>query len=107
MVVCFHLVCLLWIPFRADTLADTVAIVSGIFTRPGGLFMDALTFAHMGLGVTLLLLVDATLELRPRRVVALWERFPQTMRTVSAAVLLCAIAAVGAKSEALFIYFQF
>ena len=101
----FHLVCLSWIFFRANSVTDAWAILRGIVTRPGHLFVDPHVLAHVAVGVAVLLLVEA---LQARRPLFEWlETRPGPVRWALYAATVFGIVTLGVDGGAQFIYFQF
>jgi alginate O-acetyltransferase complex protein AlgI len=106
-VACFHLVCLSWVFFRAETLGDAVRIVAGVVTLDlGVLLVDVVTFAHAAVGLAVLLLFEGVEERwgSPFAVVARW---PIAARWAVWYGLLMAIVLLGVQAGSQFIYFQF
>jgi D-alanyl-lipoteichoic acid acyltransferase DltB (MBOAT superfamily) len=103
-IVLFHLVCLTWIFFRADSIRDSVAFLSGIGNlQLGSHFVAAMSF--LAAFTVPLFLLDLTLE--GRREEYLFERLAALPRVAAAAVLVLILALFSANSSAAFIYFQF
>lgn len=102
----FVLVCLAWVFFRADTLADVGTVFKGIFTDWGMPFTRVSDFCIIGAGV-LVMLVDGIR--RERRVEPSGE--PSGTVTVLLhvwiALMIAIICLFGVLDSSQFIYFQF
>ena len=102
--VTFHVVCLGWVFFRADSLGTAYDVLDGIFTAPGAAPL-----------VTTLAVVTITLALAsqfvpPLAVVGAQERFARLApgaQIVAMAGALTLIDVLGPEGVAPFIYFQF
>ncbi len=109
MAITFHLACLGWVFFRAETLADSLQIVGGIaglgaaWSKP---FVDPDVFANAGLGILVLLCVHVFQE-RIGGVRESLTRAPLLLRFAAVYALLVAISLFGVEAGAQFIYFQF
>jgi len=101
----FVLVCLAWVFFRADTLADVCTIFKGIATRRGVPFVRVSDFMIIGVSLVVLL-VDG---LRRERQCPL--RVTGPVRTVllhvGLALMIAVITLFGVLDSSQFIYFQF
>jgi alginate O-acetyltransferase complex protein AlgI len=102
--VVFHVVCLGWILFRADSF-DTVMVYLGAFAQPqsGALLATPFTVALLVLGLAL----HAVPRDLPGRLALLAGGVPAWGWGVVAGVVVVAIDAVGPEGVAPFIYFQF
>jgi D-alanyl-lipoteichoic acid acyltransferase DltB (MBOAT superfamily) len=104
-VLTLHLVCLSWIFFRANTVADAWSVLAGIATRPGTLFVDAHVFGHCAVGVLVLLAAEAV---EARRGLLEWlAARPVALRWGLYAATVFGITILGVDGGAQFIYFQF
>lgn len=107
MIITFHLVCLSWVFFRANTLGDAVEILGQMarvdFSKP---FMQPTVFVYGGLGVLILLLVELLQTMRGsgREVLA---RSNWSVRWACWYAMLFLITLMGVQGDAQFIYFQF
>lgn len=108
----FHAVCFAWIFFRAESMAAVGDVFRGLGggMAPGGGDLRALAFMAVCAGP--LLLLDVWEEVAERRGTAsdAWPRVfaaPPAIRGLIYALLVAAIAVVGAPAGAEFIYFQF
>ena len=107
--IAFHLVCLGWVFFRAETLGDSLQILEGIlgfgqsYAAP---FFDANILANAALGVALLLAVQVWQE-RLGSVRESLARAPLAVRFAAVYLLVFAISLFGVEAGAQFIYFQF
>jgi D-alanyl-lipoteichoic acid acyltransferase DltB (MBOAT superfamily) len=104
MVWVFHLVCLSWIFFRAETFADATDMVRQLFT--GDLKWAQMTGVLAGVMIVgwLSQFMDGV------RMSQAWNRFSRwhpVVQGATAAVILIAILALGPKGVSPFIYFQF
>jgi D-alanyl-lipoteichoic acid acyltransferase DltB (MBOAT superfamily) len=102
--VVFHVVCLGWILFRADSF-DTVLIYLGSFAQPQTWNLQATPFtvALVVLGLSL----HAVPRDMPGRLARLAVAWPAWTWGVTAGVVMVAIDAMGPEGVAPFIYFQF
>jgi D-alanyl-lipoteichoic acid acyltransferase DltB (MBOAT superfamily) len=103
MLLMFNLVCLTWIFFRGNSLADSITITTHIFTDfLGGDMTNLFRFAIFG---TLMLLLDVAQEgLRTDEPAPVF--LPAPVAGVLAALLFAALFIFGGTGSA-FIYFQF
>jgi D-alanyl-lipoteichoic acid acyltransferase DltB (MBOAT superfamily) len=103
-VMTFHLVCLLWIFFRAPDLATSIALLSalsGPWEAPPLIFsLTALTFLVVNL------LLDLAAREHPEAL-PIPENWPAWRRGLLFAVLIAAISFIGETDVRPFIYFQF
>jgi len=103
-VVLFHLVCLAWIFFRAESLAASVDFLKGIRRLLfGPQFLPALLF--LAVFSFPLFLLDLTLEKRNEEY--LFETLPPLQQVAAASAFVFALVLFSANSGAAFIYFQF
>ena len=102
--VVFHIVCLGWILFRADSF-DTVLVYLGAFAQPQTADMQATPFT-VGLLVLGLALHAVPRDL-PARLADCASMVPAWAWGVTAGVVVAAIDAIGPEGVAPFIYFQF
>jgi hypothetical protein len=100
----FHIVCLGWILFRADSF-DTVMIYLGAFAQPqtGELQATPFTIALLVLGLAL----HAVPRDLPGRLADCAWKVPAWGWGLTAGVAVAAIDALGPDGVAPFIYFQF
>ncbi len=105
----FHLVCLAWVFFRAETLADSLQIIEGIvglgaaYSAP---FSDPSVFLHGGVGILVLLAVQVWQE-RIGPVRESLSRAPRLVRWAAVYFLILANSLLGVETGSQFIYFQF
>ncbi len=103
--VTFHLVCLAWVFFRADSFGTAEDVLLGLFTR-----WDAAS-PLVGTGVVLAIVAGiASQYLPPRLPYRLMDRFSRLPVPAQAAVLalvLMATSVMGPEGVAPFIYFRF
>lgn len=103
-IVLFHLVCLAWIFFRAESLAASVDFLKGIGRLQfGPQFLPALLF--LAVFSFPLFLLDLTLEKRNEEYI--FETLPPLRQVAAAAAFVLALVLFSANSGAAFIYFQF
>ena len=100
----FHVVCLGWILFRADSF-DTVMIYLGAFAQPqtGDLVATPFTVALLVIGLAL----HAVPRDLPGRLASRAAAVPAWAWGVTAGIVVVAIDALGPEGVAPFIYFQF
>ena len=101
----FHLVCLAWIFFRADSFGSAWDILTGLFTRWGEgaplVTSGVLLAIAVGIG-------SQYLPARvPRLVMARFSRLPLAGQAVVLALALMLTSTMGPEGVAPFIYFQF
>ena len=100
----FHLVCLAWIFFRAQSWSASLAFLAGIADwRLPAQFLSALAF--LALFAVPLLALDLGLEHRGEEYI--FQKLPGFSRVLVGVALLLVILAFSANSNAAFIYFQF
>jgi alginate O-acetyltransferase complex protein AlgI len=102
----FHLVCLSWVFFRANTLGDALTVLGRVATDRGAVFLDAPTVAQAALGVAVVFAVEAWEEWGGR-VRPLYERAPVGVRWGIAYAGVAAVILLGVQGGGQFIYFQF
>ncbi|MEZ4238630.1 MAG: hypothetical protein R3F59_21260 [Myxococcota bacterium] len=106
-IVCFHLVCLGWVFFRAQTLPDAAYVVGSIGAlRFGPPVVDVVTFGHAAMGSPS---CSRSTGWRSGggRCSRSWDRQPVWARWAVGYALAVAIVLFGVQSGAQFIYFQF
>jgi len=101
----FHLVCLAWVFFRADSLDSAFELLGRLFTGWGG----AATLVTPAVLVAIAAAVGAQYVPRPamERGLALFSRLRPVLQGVVLAFTLMVIDALGPEGVAAFIYFQF
>jgi D-alanyl-lipoteichoic acid acyltransferase DltB (MBOAT superfamily) len=103
-IVLFHVICLTWIFFRAQSLHEAINFLGGIgHLQLGSHFIPGILF--LAAFAAPLFLLDCMLEWRSEEY--LFQRLPAMSRVVTAATLLLVVAVFSANSGAAFIYFQF
>ncbi len=107
MTLTFHLVCLSWVFFRANTFGDAMTILASIarWDRQTP-FADLNVFAHASLGLLVLLAVDA-FQAAPERKSWQLSSFPVPVRWACWYSVLLMIVFMGVVGNGQFIYFQF
>jgi hypothetical protein len=106
-VVLFHVVCLLWIPFRAATWADTRSFMSGLLSGGYGHAWPVVQLAIVGLCGVLHWLERPIRQRLPsihERLGARWWGAPLEGALLGAALT---VATLSSGSGVQFIYFQF
>jgi alginate O-acetyltransferase complex protein AlgI len=107
MFVTFHLVCLSWIFFRAETLDDALSIIAKIAVDRGALnLLDVNVLAHGLLGCAVLIVIQILQETKGS-VRALLNRRHRLVRWTAWVALLLGISLLGVEGGSQFIYFQF
>ena len=105
----FHIVCLGWLVFRADSMQTAGLLLHQIFTA----FDTSLIpqFVEGYAGVTLLLVVGYAMHLSPkgldRRVEGVIARAPMGMQVVMMVAMIWLVMQVKSSDIQPFIYFQF
>lgn len=107
MFITFHLVCLSWIFFRANSFQDALTIVGGFFTRPWGMPFVELIALLYGFGGVGLLLALHTYEAQREPWLQTVARWPRPLRWAVWYLLLLGIVLFGVEQGSQFIYFQF
>ena len=113
----FHLVCLSWALFRAQSLSDCGAIFSRLFGLKGWRWNEWLSAVHasgegrylaFSMAIVLgVVLVQNVTKSGPDALVARVWRLPQTARVLFVVVLLAAVVLLSPEKPPPFIYFQF
>jgi alginate O-acetyltransferase complex protein AlgI len=103
-VVTFHLVCLLWVPFRADNLGSAVAVLAGL---SGDWTLPALAWTIPSLLAILCVLALDLSCWRKDRELPIPETWPAPLRGALYALLILAFSFIGTSNVRPFIYFQF
>jgi D-alanyl-lipoteichoic acid acyltransferase DltB (MBOAT superfamily) len=104
MFITFHLVCLSWVFFRANTLADAVAILRGVFEPAEQLYLTGLPSG--ALACMVLVAIQVVQETRGS-VRALLAPRPLPVRWLAWYALAFAVVLFGNEAGVQFIYFQF
>jgi D-alanyl-lipoteichoic acid acyltransferase DltB (MBOAT superfamily) len=103
-IVVFHVVCLAWIFFRAQSMGDAFALLSGLGTlgwRPE--YASALAF--LALFALSLLVVDLVNE--SRREECLFDGMPEPYRVAVGLAMMALVTLYAANQLNAFIYFRF
>jgi alginate O-acetyltransferase complex protein AlgI len=100
----FHLVCLAWIFFRAQTLKGAIEQLSG-FWRWRWISVYGVAFEFLSVFVILLLVMDLNLEYSKGEYVL--EAQSYSVRTAVGVALCVMITLFGASQTSAFLYFQF
>ena len=100
----FHLVCFAWIFFRAETLADAAAYVTGLLQLTASVAPEMLEIAFY---LLVSLGLDLLLRRRSQRHLLLLFSRNWVVETVLIMLLLCFALLVGENDVVPFIYFQF
>jgi hypothetical protein len=101
--VTFHVVCLAWILFRAETFALAWDFLVGLATAPLAGPVNAVAASLIGLSLFAQLAPD-DLAARLRR---LYARLDPAMQSAAVGAWIFLVAALGPEGVAPFIYFQF
>jgi len=101
----FHLVCLAWVFFRADSLDSALEVLARLFTGWGG----ATTLITPAVLVAIAIGIGSQYVPRPavNRGLAVFTRLRPAVQGVALALALMTIDALGPEGVAAFIYFQF
>jgi alginate O-acetyltransferase complex protein AlgI len=102
----FHFVCLTWVFFRAESLAEATLIVTKMATSFGMPFIDGLALANAAIGIAVLLIVDLY-QWDSEDVTGWIKSYPRATAWVTSYLLLIGIVLFGAENGTQFIYFQF
>ncbi|MHC4757393.1 MAG: MBOAT family O-acyltransferase [Planctomycetota bacterium] len=101
----FHLVCLCWIFFRANTVSDAFYIITHLLHRFPKVFIEQLTWSHGISAIAVLLFVELLQsrgELGPKI-----QKAPLPVRWALYSAVVFGIILFGVTEGAEFIYFQF
>lgn len=102
---CFMLVCLAWIFFRASTIGDAFLAVRKVFTDWGPLFSDPYVFVYGFIAIAILLFKDIKDALGLK--IGFLHSKHIAVRVTSFVLLTSYVLLFGALSAGSFIYFQF
>lgn len=105
-IITFHLVCIGWVFFRAETLSDATTILTGFLGPFGRPMLRPDVLGHAALGLVVLLMVEVWQEKRrPVR----WTSLPISALVRAGLLygLLLSIVLFGVETGSQFIYFQF
>jgi hypothetical protein len=102
----FHLVCLAWVFFRADSIDAALGLLGRLATAWGESAPLA-TPLVAGTIVGMLLLQNLPLSRASERLQGIFSRAGPILQGASLAVVLVVITALGSRGVAPFIYFQF
>jgi alginate O-acetyltransferase complex protein AlgI len=103
-VVTFHLVCLSWVFFRANTLSDAITVIRGVFEPWTDVYLTGLPSGAL---FALFLLVVQVVQERWGSVRALLAPRPIPVRWLAWYGLALAVVLFGNEAGVQFIYFQF
>ena len=102
--VTFHIVCALWVFFRADTFAGALAVFGQIFSLAPGA-------ANLSWQVLAVILAGYALHFAPRnlhsRIAVSFVRAPSAAQAAATIIVLYAVQRIAESGAAPFIYFQF
>jgi alginate O-acetyltransferase complex protein AlgI len=102
--VTFHIVCLGWVFFRADTFSTAITMLTRVFTAWGSFpLVTPLLVLAIAVGIGLQFLPRGAGE----RVVAGFTHLRPALQGVAVGVVLFVITAMGPQGVAPFIYYQF
>lgn len=101
----FVLVCLAWVLFRANNMADAVTIITGMFSRPAMPYHDLSTFLGVAVAMSIVVLKELRDEFGLR--LPLRGAVRQVALHVWLALLVACIIGFGVLDSNQFIYFQF
>ena len=104
MVLTFHLVCVSWVFFRAESVGQAFAVLSGIATGAWTFALSKSAYAAAGLMAVILALLAADVGGRLVRSVLAAHRIPRLSLYWASAMV---IVGFGVWTNAEFIYFQF
>jgi D-alanyl-lipoteichoic acid acyltransferase DltB (MBOAT superfamily) len=104
-VITFHLVCVSWVFFRANSLSDALFVFRHLFTGWPELFIHQRSLAYGAFGIGVLLVVQL-LQTRGPLQPALARR-PLPVRWIVYSMTFFGIVLLGVDGGAQFIYFQF
>jgi alginate O-acetyltransferase complex protein AlgI len=104
-VITFHLVCLLWVLFRAPSLGDAGYVITHLFRGWPNLFIDQACLSQGLLGLGLLVVVETVQFLDPAK--RWWTTRPVVLRWAFYYIVAFAIILLGVDGGAQFIYSQF
>jgi alginate O-acetyltransferase complex protein AlgI len=103
-VVTFHIVCLGWVFFRADTFSTAITMLTRVFTAWGPFpLVTPLVMLAIAVGIGMQFLPRGAGE----RVVAGFTHLRPALQGVAVGVVLFVITAMGPQGVAPFIYYQF
>nr|MBC8147696.1 MBOAT family protein [Bacteroidota bacterium] len=103
-IIVFHLVCLTWIFFRADTFNTAFEILIRIWKLIPGFFTDAIIFGHLITGMAISVVIisfSRWAKTRDNRHISEWYSI------VSVGIIIVSIILLGVEQGSAFIYFQF
>ena len=106
MVITFHLVCVSWVFFRAESLHDATHMLVGMCTDLGAPFINRTILLQAVFGIAVLLAVQVT-QSRVGSVRTWMSTKPLPIRWTCWYFLLFSIVLLGVDSGTQFIYFQF
>ncbi|MTI29525.1 MBOAT family O-acyltransferase, partial [Xanthovirga aplysinae] len=105
--ICFNLICLSWVFFRAETLQQATDILKSIFSFQGGVTIkDTSVFANLCFGLMGLLFVEYFL-IRKKSLYSIVNEKGEIWASAFCGVLIIFILLFGVSNGSQFIYFQF
>jgi alginate O-acetyltransferase complex protein AlgI len=105
--ICFHLVCLGWIFFRANNVSDAFHVIGVIF-GPNWFSLDISNASHFFYGILGIVSLLAVERLQGNRtMVESFNRWPTWLRWGIYSYCILLILTIGVIDGGQFIYFQF
>lgn len=101
----FSLVTVAWIYFRSPSIAFANEYIVQIFHNSGGIYVDTLTFAHIAVGLIIVVAIEFMMEIYPRRFYRILSN--KICRWSGYLVLATLILLLGVFDAGQFIYVQF
>jgi alginate O-acetyltransferase complex protein AlgI len=101
----FHLVSLLWIIFRANSIGEALYIIQNLGSGWPEIFIDSQALLHGTIGIVIVLVADIMQNKKPVHQQIM--RFPIPVQWALCLIAVFAIILFGVDEGSQFIYFQF
>jgi D-alanyl-lipoteichoic acid acyltransferase DltB (MBOAT superfamily) len=107
-IITYHIVCLLWVFFRANSVADGIYIIKNIFNGWPNIFIDAVAMSYGIIGIIFLLLVQIYQLFNAQKPIdKILTAWPLGARWAFYYIVIFSIILFGVDGKSQFIYFQF
>jgi alginate O-acetyltransferase complex protein AlgI len=107
-IITYHIICLLWVFFRANSVADGIYIIKNIFHGWPTIFIDAVAMSYGILGIFILLFIQMVQLVNEQKTIdKLLVTWPPGIRWAFYYIVIFSIILLGVDGKSQFIYFQF
>jgi D-alanyl-lipoteichoic acid acyltransferase DltB (MBOAT superfamily) len=107
-IITYHIVCLLWVFFRANSVADGIYIIKNLFNGWPTIFIDAVAMSYGILGIIFLLFVQIIQLFNAQKPIdKILTAWPPGARWAFYYIVIFSTILFGVDGKSQFIYFQF